>query len=212
VCEVSGSRNWLDHYDDRLTEAVGRDGSAMLRLSHRSFKLYFMPDENYDRVRIVLPATVQTFEIEHSLKEFRELGGMWQFSEGWRVDPDCLMTAADAGEVGRKSGAYPMVAGVRAVEYVYSTGGGRFVQRMAFAPTLGCTAVEWDYSERSAVGLPLRAHHLRLVSATLGEPDPNLFAIPRQYRPMDREKPWKYHSLNIFPGDIQVTPFSKPIT
>src|ERR1700690_2914755 len=151
VYEVSGSRNWLDHYDDRLTEAVGRDGSAMLRLSHRSFKLYFMPDENYDRVRIVLPATVQTFEIEHSLKEFRELGGIWQFSEGWRVDPDCLMTAADAGEVGRKSGAYPMVAGVRAVEYVYSTGGGRFVQRMAFAPTLGCTAVEWDYSERSAV-------------------------------------------------------------
>ena len=59
----------------------------MIRESKRSFKFYVFPAEKYDRARIILPAKRQTIEIEHTLKEFQELGGLWWFSEGWTADP-----------------------------------------------------------------------------------------------------------------------------
>lgn len=217
VYERSGwsNRSWgvhaVERYRDRLTEAVRGDGSAMLRVSHRSFRFYVVPYESYDRVRIVLPGTQRTFEIEHSLKEFRALGGVWRFSERWTDDPDCAMRAAWAGEVGRRSGNQSVVAGVRAIEYTYAARHDRMFQRIAFAPSLGCTAVAWSFSERNAAGLPTAEQTLRLVFADLGEPAERLFAIPDWYQVMRPEKPWPYIWMDAFPGNFTLTAFSAPV-
>lgn len=214
--ESSGwtNRGWgffaIERYSDRETEAVGSDGATMLRIFHRSFRFFVVPSVSYDRTRIVLPAKLQTFEIEHSLKEYRELGGLWQFSEYWTDEPDCSKRAAIAGEMRRKTGEEPTLAGVRAVEYVYESADHRFVQRISFAPSLGCTAVAFNLSTRNAAGLPTSEDDWRLVSATLGEPDRTLFAVPSGYRVMRSEKPWPYISMNVLPGNITTTGFSTP--
>jgi hypothetical protein len=107
IYESSGwaNRSWgfhaIDRYQDRLTEAVRSDGTAMLRVSHRSFKFLVVPSVSYDRTRVIFPAKHQTFEFEHSLKEVREMGGLWRFAEYWSDEPDCSDRAALAGEIGR---------------------------------------------------------------------------------------------------------------
>ena len=41
----------------------------------------------------------------------------------------------------RKTGKLPVLAGIDAVEYIYESPGVPWVQRVAFAPSLGCTAI-----------------------------------------------------------------------
>ena len=215
--ESSGwaNRSWgfhaIERYRDRLTEAVRSDGTAMLLISHRSFRLYVVPSESYDRARIILPAKRETFEVEHSLKEYRKLGGLWWFSEYWTDESDCSQRATLAGEMRRKTGKELILASIRAVEYVYETADDRIVQRIAFAPSLGCTAVAFSLSTRNHAGLPTSEDQLRLVSATLGEPDQKLFAIPGDYHVMRSDKPWPYVWMDKFPGNITTTSFSMPV-
>ena len=110
VYESSGWANsgWgfhnIDRYEDRMIEAVRSDGSALLRITHRRYKHYLIASERYDRTRVVLPANTQTYEIDHSRKEVRDLGGVWRFSEYWTDDADCQKRAANAGENWRKTG------------------------------------------------------------------------------------------------------------
>lgn len=217
VYESSGwaNRSWgfqdIDRYSDQITEAVRSDGAAMLRISHHGFKYYVFPSESYDRARIILPAERQTFEVEHSLRELRELGGVWRFNELWTDEPDCGRRAAWAGELRRKTGKEPSMAGIRSVEYVYETADHRVVQRIAFAPSLGCMATEFDVSQRNGAGLPISERHLRLVSATVGQPLQEMFSIPGDYHTKRSDKPWPYVWMDIFPGDITTTVFSKPV-
>jgi hypothetical protein len=131
-----------------MTEAVRSDGAALLRVTHRSYKHYFIPSEKYDRTRVVLPAKSQTYEIDHARKEVRDLRGVWRFSEYWTADADCQKRAASAGENWRRTGQEPVVAGLRSIEYVYKTSDGRTVQRIAFASAIGCTAVIFTVSTK----------------------------------------------------------------
>ena len=215
--ESSGwaNRSWgfqnIDRYSDKITEAVRSDGAAMLRISHQGFRYYAFPSDSYDRARIILPVRHQTFDVEHSLKAYREMGGVWFFSEIWTDEADCGRRATWAGEARRKTGKEPRVAGIRAVEYVYETLDHRVVQRIAFAPSLGCMATEFDVSERNSAGLPTSERHLRLVSATVGQPPQELFSIPGDYRLVRSGDSWPYVWMNIFPGDITTTGFSKPV-
>ena len=218
VYESSGwvNRSWgihaVERYRDEYTEAVQRDGTAMLRMSHRSFRFYVFPTGNYDRARIVFPLQRRTVELEHSLRERREMGGVWWFLERWKDESDCITNATSAGQVRRKSGRTPTVAGIHSVEYIYESTDHHVVQRIAFAPSLGCTAVEFSLSERSDASLPVSESTLRLTSATLAEPDHALFAIPTVYKLVSPEKQWPYAYLNTFPGNITTTGFSPPIT
>jgi len=138
------------------------------------------------------------------------MGGVWSFVEFWTDEPDCSKRAASAGETWRKTGEQPVVAGIRAVEYLYETADQRVVQRIAFAPSLGCTAVAFTLSERNASGLPVSEDTLKLVFATLAEPDRTLFTIPAGYQETRSEEPWPYISMNNFPGEITTTGFSLP--
>jgi hypothetical protein len=183
----------------------------MLRVSHRSFKFNLIPSVSYDRTRVIFPAKRQTFEFEHSLKEVREMGGLWRFAEYWSDEPDCSKRAASAGEIGRKTGRQTVLAGIEAVEYVYESTDHRFAQRIAFAPSLGCTAIAFAFSQKNAAGLPTSEDKLTLVAATLGEPDQSLFAIPTDYQVMRPEKPWPYVWMDKLPGNITTTSFSKPV-
>jgi hypothetical protein len=217
VYETSGweNRGWgfyaIERYRDRITEAVRSDGAAMLRTSHESFRYFLFPAESYDRTRIVILPKRQTFEIDYSLKEVRNLGGLWQFSEYWTDETDCGKRALMAGKMARKTGKELMFAGVRAVEYVYESADHRSFQRIAFAPSLGCTTVRFNRSRRNATGLPFSEYELRLVSASLNEPDLTLFAIPTDYPMMNPEKPWPYIWMDKFPGNISTTGFSEPV-
>jgi hypothetical protein len=197
------NRGWgfhaIERYREQITEAVRRDGTAVLRISHQGFKYFFVPEENYDRMRVVIPARRETFEVDHTLKEFRDLGGVWDFFEKWADNADCERKAL-AGRPNR-GGKEVTVAGVRAIEYFYKAPTGA-TQRIAFAPALGCIAVRAVYSTQNSAGLPISGTELRLVSATLQEPDSGLFSIPVNYGRADSQKDWKYVSLDQFPGII----------
>ena len=80
--ETTGSDLYrIERYQLHETEAFGSDGSAMVRVAKQNFRLYFIASQSYDRARIVVPRKRQTFEVERTLKEFQELGGLWRFSE-----------------------------------------------------------------------------------------------------------------------------------
>jgi hypothetical protein len=189
-----------------MTEAVRSDGSALLRISHRSFKFYLIPAENYDRSRVILPSAGRTVEVEHSRKEVHDLGGVWRFAEGWTDDADCNGPATIAGEMRRRTGEQPVVAGIRGIEYLYETTDHRVVQRIVFAPSLGCTAIVFTLSRRNAADVSISEESLKLVSASLGEPDQSLFAIPSDYQVV---KSIPYRWMDNFPGHIVVTGFSR---
>jgi len=117
-------------------------------MERQSFRFYVIPAEKYDRTRIIIPAKRQTFEIEHTLKEFQDLGGLWWFNEGWTAEPDCVSNATrqwiEGGSLDngfRKTGQTVQVAGLPAVEYVRSfrNQGHVVSERKALAPSLGCT-------------------------------------------------------------------------
>jgi hypothetical protein len=112
------------------------------------------------------------------------------------------------GEENRK---VPVFAGIDAVEYIYESPGVPWVQRIAFAPSLGCSAIEFTLLKRNAAGLPVSEDKVRLISATIGEPDFNLFAVPSEYRLVSRDAPWRYLSMDSFPGNIWSTAFSTPV-
>jgi hypothetical protein len=215
--ESSGweNRSWgfhaVDRYADRTIAAVRSDGSALLRIAHRGFKYHLIPSGSYDRTRVVLPAKRETFEIEHSLKETRELGGVWSFADYWTDETDCNERATMAGARWRRTSNNLTVAGERAIEYLYETPDHRIVQRIAFAPSLGCSAVEYRLSQRNAAGLPISENYLKLVSATLGEPEAVLFAIPSDYRKVRDEQLWPYVWMDKFPGSITTTGFSSVV-
>lgn len=206
------NRSWgfhvIDRYIERMTEAVRSDGSALLRVSHRSFKFYLIPAENYDRSRVILPSMDRTVEVERSRKEVHDLGGVWSFAEGWTDEADCNGPATLAGEMRRRTGEQRVIAGIRGIEYLYESTDHRVVQRIAFAPSLGCTAIAFTLSRRNAVGLSISEDSLKLVSASLGEPDQSLFAIPSDYRVV---KSLPYHWMDKFPGYITITSFSRPV-
>lgn len=217
VYEISGwtNRAWglfaIERYHERVTEALRRDGAALLRISHQSHQFYFIPDEQYDRTRLVFPSRQQTFEVEHTLKAVREMGGIWPFSEWWTDESDCSNRALNAGEGPRRTGRELSFAGHTGIEYEYVNGDQRVVQRIAFAPSLGCTAVQFTLSERNAAGLPVSEYQLKLASASLDEPDPALFTIPSDYRLAGPEEPWPYVRMGKFPADITSTIFSPPV-
>jgi len=146
--------------------------------------------------------------MENSLKEIRDLGGVWSFQDYWTDEADCSKRATTAGEKWRRMDSSMIVAGVRAIEYMYETPDHRFVQRIAFAPSLGCSAVEYRLSKRSAGGLPISEDHLKLVSARLEQPDSTLFAIPGEYHSVPTDQPWPYVWMDRFPGAITTTIFS----
>jgi hypothetical protein len=191
-----------------MTEAIRSDGAALLRVVHRSFKYHLIPSESFDRTRVILPSKGQTFEIERSRKEVHDLGGVWSFFEGWTDETDCSHRATRAGEGWRKTGEQPVVAGIRAVEYLWESTDHRVLQRIAFAPSLGCMAVVYTLSRRNAAGLPISEDRMKLVSAVIGEPDHNLFAIPSGYHVVESIP---YPRMDEFPGDIRVTSFSRPV-
>ena len=194
---------------ERTVEAASRNGATLLRITHRGFRYHLVPSDNYDRSRIVLPLTRQTLEIEHTFKQFREMGGVRSFVEMWTDELDCRKRAEWAGEHWKRTDREPVVAGVRGIEYLYQ--GGETVQRIVFAPSLGCIAIEFQLSRRSASGLPISEDHMKLLSAVVGEPDRALFAIPAGYQMSRSENPWPYISMNQFPGDITHTGFSRPL-
>jgi hypothetical protein len=218
VYEASGweNRGWglyaFDRYTGRITEAVRSDGAALLRIARRSFKFYVIPVESYDRTRLIFPSQERTVEIERSRNELRDLGGVWSFNELWSDertdDADCSKRAARAGE-GAKKTRIELLGGVSGVEYVYATTDNHIVQRIAFAPSLGCTAIYYRLLRRSSTGLPLSEDTLTLRSAALAEPDQHLFVIPDGYNAMPEGKPWPHVWMDKFPGDISGTGFSR---
>jgi len=150
----------------------------------------------------------RTVEVERSRKEVHDLGGVWSFAEGWTDEADCNGPATLAGEMRRRTGEQRVIAGIRGIEYLYESTDHRVVQRIAFAPSLGCTAIAFTLSRRNAVGLSISEDSLKLVSASLGEPDQSLFAIPSDYRVV---KSLPYHWMDKFPGYITITSFSRPV-
>lgn len=217
VYESSGwaNRGWgfhaIEWFHERSTTAVRSDGATVLRIAHQGFKYWLIGSEHYDRSRIVLPAQQRTIEIEHSRKEFREMGGVWSFVEFWTDEPDCSQRAANAGETARKTGEQPIVAGIPAIEYIYGADDRREVQRIAFAPSLGCTAVAFSMSQRNASGLPVSEHKLRLVTSSIAEPDASFFTIPTDYQLVQPEETWPHISMPTLPGDVTTTGFSLPL-
>ena len=170
-------RQWQGWYGD----------DSRVQTEHR---FYVIPAESYDRARIIIPAKRQTLEIEHTLREFQDLGGLWRFNENWTADPDCARKATkqwfEGGEFDngfRKTGETVHVAGVLAIEYAREfRGQDRAVSdRKVLAPSLGCTEVSLIRSEGSSNGLPTAAHQSRLSSIVLGEPRQALFVVPPSY-------------------------------
>lgn len=218
VYETSGwaNRSWgfhnIERYNIRETEAVRGDGTAMIRISRQDFRFYFVSAGSYDRTRIVLPTKRQTFEIERTVRAFRQLPGLWRFHESWTDNPECGEQAMYSGKVRRKTGIEPVLAGVRAIEYAYESADRRFVQRIAFAPSLGCTAVAFSFLERNGAGLPVRAFESKLTSVLLGEPDQKLFEIPADYHSKPSDKAWPYVWMDVFHGNSHFTMFSEPVT
>ena len=193
--DMSGwvNQSWGVHgilrYRVHRVEAAAVDGTAMIRESKQSFRFYLIPAEHYDRARIIIPAKGQTFEIEHTLKEFQDLGGLWSFNEHWTTDSDCVSKATkqwvEGGELDngfRKTGQKVHVAGILAIEYVREFRDRVVSERKALAPSLGCTEVSLIRSERSSNGLPTAALQSRLSAIVLGEPRQDLFVIPPSYR------------------------------
>jgi hypothetical protein len=189
------NQSWGIHavlrYRIHRTEALARDGTALIRESRHSFKFYVIPAEKYDRARVIIPAKRQTFEIEHTLREFQDLGGVRWLNEGWTAESDCFSKATrqwiEGGDMDngfRKTGQTVHVAGVLAVEYARSYRGrdGSFSERKALAPSLGCTEVSIVRSELNSSGLPTAHLQYQLSSISLGDPPQNLFAVPPDYR------------------------------
>jgi hypothetical protein len=205
VYESSGWANqgWgffrINRYRGLETEAVSQDGTAMLRSTGRDYDWYFSPSSVHDRARIVLPKQLRTVELEHDLKKRRELGGVWRFSESWSSAQDCAERASLAGKA-RRTFKDPMVAGVKSIEYLYRKWGPNKSLRIAFAPALGCIAVERSEWEWNGMGFPILQKHFRLVSAKPGEPEPALFAIPASYQLTPQGINWPYMNLDTFPG------------
>ena len=197
-------------------EAIADDGTAMIRESRQSYKYYVMPAEIYDRARIIIPPKRQTVEIEHTLKEFQDLRGLWRFNEHWVADTDCASMATrdwiEGGELDngfRKSGRTVYVAGVPAIEYAREFGDrGRIVsERKALAPSLGCTEVSQIRSERNRMGLRTATLQSMLTSILLGAPRKELFVVPPSYREVrhylehDTRPEWPYlPQLSFFQG------------
>jgi hypothetical protein len=201
----------VDRYSERITEAVARDGSSLLHIARGEFKYHIIPSGGYNRSRIILPAKRQTFEVEHSRKQYREMGGLWFFSETWSDEADCTRRATWAGEGWKRTGREPMMAGIRGIEFLWESGNHSIVQRITFAPSLGCIATEMYVGRRNGAGLLVSEDRLALVSAVIGEPNETQFSIPNGY-PLNRaETPWPYIWMDKFPGDITMTTFSPPI-
>jgi hypothetical protein len=68
-----GGWNWNDRSDNRYTEAVRSDGASMLRLFHKALNADSIPSQYFDRTRLIFPTKHETFEVEHSVKQWRPL-------------------------------------------------------------------------------------------------------------------------------------------
>ncbi len=202
-----GGWNGNDRSDSRYTEAVRSDGASMLRLFHKALNADSIPSQYFDRARLIFPTKRETFEVEHSVKQWRRLPGLWWFYGGWTFEPDCRKRAESAGQGSRQTGNHPTIGGYKSIEYLY--GGAKYgvTQRVAFAPELGCTVVEMTTSITNGFGRITSEAHFRLESATLAEPDGATFAIPKEYAEAPQETytrgsstPWHYIPLDSFPG------------
>jgi hypothetical protein len=52
---------------------------------------------------------------------------------------------------------------------------------VALAPSLGCTEMRSVYHDYNRLGLPTVFSQSEVVSVRIGEPDPALFQVPKDY-------------------------------
>src|SRR5262249_14528507 len=188
VYDRSGWTKWgwgfhaVDRYSERQTEAVARDGSSLLHIARGEFKYQIIPSGGYNRSRVIVPTKRQTFELEHSRKQYRDLGGVWSFTEMWTDEADCARRATWAGKGWKRTSRDPIIAGIRGIEYLWESSNHSSVQRIAFAPSLGCIAIDRYVGRRNAAGQLVSEDRMTLVSAIIGEPGAGLFSIPSGYQ------------------------------
>jgi hypothetical protein len=179
------NRSWGFHAIERQngsnTLAYRRDGAALERHTSRSFKNYVIPLASWDISKIKLPAQHETIEIDHTARSYDTHPGVRGGYPVWDPnDPDCIQNAKAFGLSDLKRADEVVIAGVRSIEY---TGVRSSTSRttVALAPSLGCTQMRYTYRDYNRFGLPTASTQFDVVSVQVGDPDPALFQVPKDY-------------------------------
>jgi hypothetical protein len=153
----------------------------MERYAQRSFANYLIPSGNWDVAKIKLLGQNETIEIDHKAKDYEVRPGVYGGLTVWdRNDPECAHMATAFALSGLRRIGEVFIAGVRSIEYTGKRSSTRRIT-VALAPSLGCTQMREIDRDFNSLGLPTSFNHSEVVSFQIGEPDPALFQIPKDY-------------------------------
>jgi hypothetical protein len=186
--EVSGWANlsWgfldIERWHGTTTMAYRKDGSSLETSAQEMFKRYVVPADNFSIARIKFAESNQTIELDNVRKRYKLRSGVPRGISVWSPgDQDCTKTLRLYGLSDLRSLGPVVIAGEQAEEF---TGKRSKTHRItvALARSLGCTMMRMTDSDYNGFGLPTRSLQVQAVSIQIGEPDPALFEVPKDYR------------------------------
>jgi hypothetical protein len=139
-----------------------------------------------DLAQIVLPSQNETIKIDYITKEYEIRSGVRGGLTVWDPDDaDCAKLATAFALSGLERVGDVVIAGIRAIEYTGKRSSTRRVT-VALAPSLGCLQMRNIDRDYNRLWLPTSSHRSEVVFVQIGEPDPALFQIPRDYHPVSK--------------------------
>jgi hypothetical protein len=165
------------------TLSYRRDGAVLERNTGGAFKNYVVPTWSVDLAEIKIPSQNETIKIDYIAKEYEIRSGVRGGLTVWDPDDaDCAKLAKAFALSGLERVADVVIAGIRAIEYTGKRSSTRRVT-VALAPSLGCLQMRNIDHDYNRLWSPTSSHRSEVVSVQIGEPDPALFQVPRDYHP-----------------------------
>lgn len=166
----------------RVTLAFRSDGARFERFTGRSFRNYLIPNEVWDKAKIVLVRENQTIEMDDSRREYQVLPFVEGGATVWNPDDvDCsrFAKALSLSELARTDESF--IAGFRVIEYAGLRSASRR-ETVSLAPSLGCLQMKVVQTDHNSFGVPTAFSESEVVLVKLGEPEEALFAVPKNFR------------------------------
>ena len=179
---VSWGFHAIARWTGTTTLAYGRDGRSYERYASRSFRNYVIDEGQSDRAMIGPPWPERTVEIDHVEKTYR-LSGVHGRPIWGSDDPDCAKMSRNFLLTDLRRGGEAIIAGVRAIEYTGRRSASE-AHTYWLAPSLGCTQMKVLVSRHNSLGLPTFSSREEVTLVQMGEPEPALFQVPPNYRPV----------------------------
>jgi hypothetical protein len=168
--------------------AVAEDGSEATFITEKFRPLWWFVEQTRTSGQMVLHKQNRIISLDPGRRIYaEETGGRHLGVQTWEEDDRACSHARSHYLYLSMRLPDSVVAGFPVVRYGGEDDSGAEYE-VDFAPSLGCQSLRFSMIRRGLLGWPTTKHLLEVVSYKLGPPSPDLFAVPRGFRQVSRDK------------------------